>query len=96
MRTPVVIDGRMAINRRDGIVYEGLTRSPYLQVGIIDEHGKPIHDERVGAQLDQLVETMREQRFVRDRHYPLGLSSVRGRSRVPPWPRVRLRSYNDR
>jgi UDPglucose 6-dehydrogenase len=25
METPVVIDGRYAINRRDGIVYEGLT-----------------------------------------------------------------------
>nr|WP_226929220.1 UDP binding domain-containing protein [Halorubrum halophilum] len=25
MRTPVVVDGRRAIDRRDGIVYEGLT-----------------------------------------------------------------------
>lgn len=25
MRTPVVVDGRRAVDRRDGIVYEGLT-----------------------------------------------------------------------
>nr|WP_306462315.1 MULTISPECIES: UDP binding domain-containing protein [unclassified Halorubrum] len=32
MRTPVVVDGRRAIDRRDGIVYEGLTWWPILGI----------------------------------------------------------------
>ena len=43
---------------------------------VVDDHLLQVaddDDELVGAQLDQLVETVREQRFVRDLHHPLGL-----------------------